>query len=253
MVHSRGDGGSFLAQEPLAEIATPDVVYIRTDVAVPVLQFKTETDVLLLGHVKARQPDTDRIRTWEVTGTAHGDLYTFVTGRDDAFGDPIFASVIEQDSIPGFITCDRPMNNGPHHYLFNRAVRALNDWVENGTPPPTSPLLELNDDQSDYLYDEVGNVLGGIRTPYVDAPSAVLLGDANTGGSFCRLFGSTRLFSAQEMVTRYTDQAGFVAAVTEATEDAVAKDFLLREDADAIIEWAPNQWNWQVDPAAGTP
>ena len=30
-------------------------------------------------------------------------------------------------------------------------------------------------------------------------------------------------------------------------------DFLLREDADAIIEWAPTQWLWQVEPPAETP
>ncbi|NND67895.1 MAG: hypothetical protein HKN19_09930 [Halioglobus sp.] len=247
MVHSRGDGSSSLSQEPQVAIATPNATRIRTDLDVPVMTFETETDVLGLGFAAARQPDTNTVRTWEVAGTAHGDYYTFVSGRDDAFGDPVFASVIEEPSILGFITCDRPMNNGPHHYVFNRAVRALNDWVGNGTLPPVSPQLELNDDQSDYLYDDLGNVRGGIRTPYVDAPSAILLGDENTGASFCRLFGSTRLFSAQEMVTLYTDQAGFVAAVTAATEDAVTRDFLLREDADAIIEWAPTQWDWQVD------
>ena len=247
MVHSRGDGASSLSQDPQVSIPTPNATRIREDIGVPVLTFETETDVLGLGFVAARQPDTDMIRTWEVAGTAHGDYYTFISGRDDAFGDPVFASVREERSILGFITCDRPMNNGPHHYVFNRAVRALNDWVENGTLPPVSPLLAFNDDLSDYLYDEVGNVLGGIRTPYVDAPSAVLLGDENTGDGFCRLFGSTRLFTAEEMVTRYVDQAGFVADVTAATEDAVAADFLLREDADAIIEWAPTQWDWQVE------
>ena len=250
MVHSRGDGASSLAQAPQESIRAPEATRIRTDVQVPVLTFETETDILGLGFVAARQPDTDKIRTWEVAGTAHGDYYTFVSGRNDAFGDPVFASVVEEPSILGFITCDRPMNNGPHHYVFNRAVRALNDWVETGTLPPTSPQLMLNDDQSDFLYDEFGNVLGGIRTAYVDAPSAVLRGDQNTGNPFCGLFGSTRLFRPEEMTALYGDRAAFVAAVTAATELAVAEDFLLREDADAIIQWAPNQWDQQVEPTA---
>jgi hypothetical protein len=139
-----------------------------------------------------------------------------------------------------------PMNNGPHHYIFNRAVRALNDWVADGTPPPTSPQLEINADGSDYVYDALGNALGGIRTPYVDAPSAILRGEPNTGDGFCRLFGTTSLFSADQMASLYTDEAGYVAAVTEATEAAVAADFLLREDADAIIAWAPEQWRAQT-------
>ena len=65
-------------------------------------------------------------------GTAHGDYYTFISGRDDTVGDPVFASVVEENSILGFINCEKPMNNGPQHYVFNAAVRALNAWVAGG-------------------------------------------------------------------------------------------------------------------------
>ena len=147
----------------------------------------------------------------------------------------------------GFISCERPINNGPHHYVFNAAVRALNDWVANGTLPPSSPRLEINDDGSDYVYDELGNALGGIRTPYVDAPSAVLRGEPNAGASFCFLFGTTSLFSAGQMAMLYVDEAGFVEAVSESTRAAVEAGFLLQEDADAIIAWAPFQWRSQTN------
>tara|TARA_R110001599_G_scaffold65838_2_gene185765 strand:+ start:13467 stop:15014 length:1548 start_codon:yes stop_codon:yes gene_type:complete len=246
MVHSRGDGSSPLSQAPQTGIPTPDAARIRTDLNVPVMTFETETDVLLLGYAAARQPDTDLIRTWEVPGTAHGDYYTFVSGRNDTVGDAVFASVVEERSVLGFINCDKPMNNGPQHYVFNTAVRSLNAWVAGGNPPPASPRLELNDDESDYRYDNLGNVLGGIRTPYVDAPSAVLRGEANLGNSFCFLFGTTALFRADQMASLYVDEAGFVAAVTEATDSAVEAGFLLREDADAIIAWAPQQWRSQA-------
>jgi hypothetical protein len=246
MIHSRGDGSSALAQEPQVAIPTPDATLIRTDLNVPVMTFETETDVLLRGYAAARQPDTDLIRTWEVPGTAHGDYYTFISGRDDTVGDPVFASVVEETSILGFINCEKPMNNGPQHYVFNAAVRALNAWAAGGKPPPSSPRLELNDDDSDYLYDDLGNILGGIRTPYVDAPSAVLRGEANSGDSFCFLFGTTSLFGAEQMASLYVDEAGFVAAVTEAANSAVAAGFLLQEDADAIITWAPQQWRGQT-------
>ena len=245
MIHSRGDSSSPLAQDPLVAVPTADAARIRTDLNVPVMTFETETDVLLLGYAAARQPDTDLIRTWEVPGTAHVDYYTSVSGAADTVGDPVYASVIEERSVLGFITCDKPMNNGPQHYVFNAAVRALNTWVAGGNPPSTSPRLELNDDESDYLYDNQGNVLGGIRTPYVDAPSAVLLGEANPGNSFCFLFGTTSLFSADQMASLYVDEAGFVAAVTEAANATVEAGFLLREDADAIIAWAPLQWRSQ--------
>jgi hypothetical protein len=246
MIHSRGGGSSALSQEPLANISAPEAPLVRTDLNVPVFTFATETDVVGLGFSNVRQPDTDMLRTWEVAGTAHGDIYTFVTGRDDTVGDPVFASVVEEPSILGAITCDSPINNGPHHYVFNSAVRALNAWVANGTLPAQSAQLELNSEGLDYLYDDLGNVRGGIRTPYVDAPSAILRGDENTGPSFCRLFGTTSLFSGEQMASLYVDEASYVQAVTDAANAAVTADFLLREDADAIIAWAPQQWRSQV-------
>lgn len=245
MIHSRGDGSAALSQEPQAIIPTPEATLVRTDLNIPVMTFETETDVVFLEYLRARQADTDLFRAWEVAGTAHGDYYTFLSGRDDDVGDPVFASVVEENSVLGFITCDKPMNNGPHHYVFNAAVRALNDWVTTGKAPPRSPQLTVNDDGSDYLYDDLGNALGGIRTPYVDAASAILRGEPNTGGSFCRLFGTTSLFSAAQMASLYVNEAGYVEAVTTATNAAVAAGFLLQEDADAIITWAPQQWRAQ--------
>jgi hypothetical protein len=100
----------------------------------------------------------------------------------------------------------------------------------------------VTDDQSDFLRDALGNVTGGIRTPYVDGASAILSGTGNSGGGFCPLFGTTSLFSAAEMATLYVDANGFTAAVTEAADAAVAAGFLLQVDADAIITWAPLQW-----------
>ena len=67
-----------------------------------------------------------------------------------------------------------------------------------------------------------------------------------TGSSFCGLFGTTVLFSADQLFSLYTDQQGYVDAVTTATEAAFDLGFLLREDADQIIEWAPQQWQIQT-------
>jgi hypothetical protein len=242
MVHSRGDGSSDLAQDPQVPISTPPNPRIRVDSNAPVMTFQTETDVTLLGYAGSRQDDGDMFRLWEVTGTAHADYYTIVSGREDAVGEPQYAAVVEEDSVLGILSCDRPMNSGPMHYVFNRAIRALDEWVNNGTAPPIAPRLDLNDDASEYLLDDLGNVTGGIRTPYVDAPSAILSGEGQSGESFCFLFGTSQLFSAAEMASLYIDQDGFVDAVSAATDAAVAADFLLQVDADAIISWAPQQW-----------
>jgi hypothetical protein len=245
IVHSRGGGSAPLAQEPLAGIPAPSAPIIRDDINVPVMTFQTETDVTELGFSEARQPDEGNVLLWEVAGTSHADYYTIVAGRLDSDGAARFAAVVESSSLPGFISCDLPFNSGPMHYVFNTALRDMDQWMRTGELPPNAPRLAL-DEQGGYQLDDSGNVVGGIRTPYVDAPTAVLSGVGNTGDGFCRLFGTTKLFAAEELATRYVDEAGYVNAVKDSAEAAVEAGFLLDEDAAVIIEWAPSQWQAQV-------
>ncbi len=246
IVHSRGGGAGPLSQPPQADLPAPDGLRIRTDINVPVITFQTETDVTGLNYVIARQDDGENFRLWEVAGTAHSDVYTIVNGRADADGGAQYAAVVEISELPGFISCNQPFNAGPMHYVFNKAIRDMDNWIRTGEAPPSAPRLDLNDDQSDYLKDDLGNSVGGIRTPYVDAPSAIFSGVGNTGDEFCFLLGSTFLFGADQMASLYVDAGGFTAAVTEAANAAVDAGFLLQIDAAAIIAWAPLQWGQQV-------
>ena len=246
MVHSRGDGSSPLSQEPETEIPTPESVLFREDLNVPVFNFQTETDVLLLGSINDRQPDSDRFRLWEVAGTAHGDYYSFIIGRQDTGVDPRFLLVEEANGIPGFLNCARPVNAGPMAWVFGAALRALDTWVRDGTAPPTGELLSVDDSGTAFLKDAQGNVLGGVRTPWVDAPVAVLSGEGQEGDRLCFLFGTTVLFDAAQMASLYVDQAGYEAAVADALDRALEGGFLLPEDAERIRAVAPLQWQSQV-------
>ena len=207
------------------------------------MNFQTETDVLELGAIAARQEDNARFRLWESAGTAHGDYYSFISGRADFGEGANFAVVVEVDAILGFIQCDKPMNAGPMAWLFNASLNALTAWVVDGTEPPEADRLAVNDDNSAFVFDELGNVTGGIRNPYVDAPAARLSGEANTGNGFCRLFGTTELFDAATMASLYVDKQGYIDAVAEATDEAVAAGFLLAPDAERIKAAAALQWD----------
>jgi hypothetical protein len=50
---------------------------LRTDLNVKVVKVNTENDVMLLGEAAARQPDSDRLRTWEVAGASHVNFQAF--------------------------------------------------------------------------------------------------------------------------------------------------------------------------------
>jgi hypothetical protein len=236
-VHSRGGGSAPLSQAPEPAIDAPEVVLFRDDVRVPVMLLQTETDLINLGYLPDRQPDGRLFRLWEVAGTSHADVYTLGVGFSDVGGDPVVAEVVEVSSpIPGIIDCDRPVNSGPQHFVVKAALHALERWVATGATPPRAPRLEVAGEE--FVLDEFGNVRGGIRTSYVDVPIATLSGLGQSGGGFCFIFGTTELFDEATLDELYPDHEAYVAAVDEATDRAVRARFVLRPDAELIVEAA---------------
>lgn len=245
-VHSRlgnlpdfGGASAPLSQSPQADITTPDVVTVRGDLHVPVMNLQTETDVFKLGAYSSRQPDSHFFRMWEVTGASHADLYTSLTGMADT-GDVASAEVTITHS-PGTILpdCPEPINTAPqHHFVANAALHALNQWLAEGILPASEPRLATNSAGDGFDYDGYGNVLGGVRSPYVDAPIAQMSGDNSSvqnASDICFLFGRTEMLDDATLRSLYPDHAAYVVAVTDAARDAVAKGTLLQEDADLII------------------
>jgi hypothetical protein len=243
LVHSRYRGSAQLAGPPQTVINTPEKVIIRTDLNVPVLNLQTETDVIGLGAITSRQPDSRKFRLWEVAGSSHSDYYVNVSGRADKGTEPEFALVVEETSVLGFINCEKPMNAGPTHWVVNAALSALQNWVLNGALPAQADRLYTQNDNARFRRDDFGNATGGIRTPYLDAPAALLSGDINEGERFCNLFGTTELFDAATMASLYVDKTGYVEAVSKATDDAISKGFLLVIDGERIKAAAPLQWD----------
>jgi hypothetical protein len=242
-LQNRGDGSSDLSEGTEGAVPAPDVVILRTDLNAPVINVQSETDVLGLNSVAARQTDDKRFRLWEVAGTSHNDEYTFVSGRTDDGTDPRFALVVEQTSILGFQECDLPMNSGHLVWPVNAAMRALDTWARNDEAPTSVDRLKVTTDGSAFELDENGNALGGLRSPYVEAPAAVLSGLGQNSKVFCGLFGTTELFDRSAMISLYGDQQGYIAAVDEAAQRAIDNGVLLTEDALRILEAAPLQWD----------
>jgi hypothetical protein len=118
------------------------------------------------------------------------------------------------------------------------AFRALERWVGGGPAPRRAPRLVVEGDPPGFVLDEHGNALGGIRTSYVDAPTATLSGLGQSGSSFCFIFGTTVPLPAATLRALYPSNAEYVARVAEANDRAVRGGFLLREDADLIEAWA---------------
>ncbi|GAA3160347.1 hypothetical protein GCM10020001_100630 [Nonomuraea salmonea] len=74
-----------------------------------------------------------------------------------------------------------------------------------------------------------------MRTPWMDAPTAVLTGISPNDGLIERLFGETVPFDAATLETLYPGGAAdYLEAFGAATDAAVAAGFLLPADADEI-------------------
>jgi len=213
-------------------------VLIRADLNVPVMVVQSETDLLTLGFIDARQEDTEKFRLWEVAGTSHIDPYSFLEALNDMGTDPGFAVVTEKN-----FGCDYPVNSGVYQWVFSAALSSMADWVSNAIPPPNADRLSITSDNSSLVYDTRGNALGGVRTPYVDSPAAILSGLEQTGPGKCDLWGRTELFDSALMASLYVDKDGYIRAVSDAADDAVAKGFLLPVDAERTKAAASLQWD----------
>ena len=228
LIHSRGPNGTALSSAP-GTAAMPKVVHIRSDLGVPVLQLETETDLFGLGFYPARQPDTRRLRTWEMAGTSHADQSTLDYGiASGAVWSP-------GEQAPDFQALCGTINDGPQGYIERKAIAALDTWVRGGPPPATSPAFVIGAGPA-IARDARGNALGGIRTPAVDVPVSSLTGVANPQASvICSLFGQTTPFTAATLAQLYPTHADYVAQVTADARSAQARGFLLPADVALIV------------------
>lgn len=225
-VHSRGASG--LPLTPPGESGDMDIagsiaagpMRIRTDLDVPVFMFLAESDVEgVLSFADARQDDTDRIRTWEVAGTAHVDQ--FMLG-----------------AVADLAACEPAMNNGPHSLVARAALRSLVTWITDGTPPPTAEPLEL-DDGGRAVRDDLGIARGGIRTPLVDVPVDALRGDAADGASvICLLAGRTIPLDDEVLTELHGDADTYLDAYEAATDTVIDEGFVLDDDRDELLDAA---------------
>ncbi len=238
LIHSRRTAAAPLSQAPQPTIKAPYPSFIRTDIPQPVIGFEAEGDVAGREGRQAAPPNPDgaNFRLWEVPGNAHFDVYGVIKGPDDRGDDPTVAEVIEFSSAvaTGLIECESPINDGPGHWVIKAALRALDRWIRSGEPAPVAERLVRRDDGSDVERDELGNAIGGIRTPYVDAPVATFTGGGQEGSSFCGAFGTTTLFDAATLAALYPSRQDYIDAIDASTDSAVAKGFILPEDGELI-------------------
>jgi hypothetical protein len=249
LIHSRFGSaapldGTSLLDESGAFHAVP--VPFRADLRVPVLTVITETDLLgarLLGYRHARVPDTEHLRVWEIPGSAHADNYTIRVGFIDngtAPLDQIAAAYAPTDDLMGQ-KLPHFINFAPqHHYVLQAAIAQLHTWVRTGRPAPSAPRIELTDnDPVETVLDSNGLAVGGLRTPWVDVPTARTSGASAGDNVLLAIFGSGEPLDAETLAALYPGGgAEYLQRFTVALDQAIAGGFLLAADRTEILELA---------------
>jgi hypothetical protein len=213
---------------------------IRHDPGIPVFRLWNENDLLItfptvLNKFAVRQPDTDRLRTWEIAGTSHSDwqFYLAATGH---------LTARELGPQPPDARCDLPSRSRvPTHYVLNAAYDHLARWAMHGVQPPAAPRIEAEGSPLQMRRDPHGNALGGIRLAEVAVPTALESGQ-NSGQAplavTCALRGAHVPFGDDTLSALYPSHQAYVSAVRQVTERNVKSGYILAVDGRETVEKA---------------
>lgn len=236
----------------------------------PVIHVVTESELNYRGYegqrpFLMRRPDsdsrTDKYRLWEVPGSTHGNLAVDATGSVAfvaGFGLPFVLGMDPQDAAPvgtgavganGLLDvhmnadlspCDRlDMNPYPLSFVQNAALGSLERWIDTGRPAPRAARMQVRnvDTMPDPVLDQVGNALGGVRTPYLEVPDRRYVA-YGTGPGFCSLDGHSDALESAALRARYGSGRRYLAAFTLSAARTVAAGFWLPADAVSAVRQA---------------
>ncbi len=228
-------GGAFVGVVPINQCeAIPALTDPRlqfSNVGVPIIHVMSQSDYLR--GITARRPDSDvpsdAYRQYEMAGAGHatpGELNFAAAPADIIKGGR---------AVPPMDCNEGPRSRFPSSIFFDSTLRNLDQWVrKNIAPPHGSPIVVENGAP---VVDRWGNVVGGLRSPYLDVPTSTWYG-SSTGPSFCVIAGHEVPFSKSLLKQIYPSHADYVKAVIKDTKALVQQGFITNYDGQRLIREA---------------
>ncbi len=186
-----------------------------------------------LGFVPLRRADSDtpadRYRHYDLAGAGHAT-------PDELYFAARPADIIKGKQTPPPVDCNEgPRSRFPSAVPFDAILHNLEAWTETGIAPPPSQLIEVKAGAP--VLDAVGNVTGGVRTPYLDVPTSIWAGNS-TGPSFCRIAGHETPLDKAKLKALYPTHDVYVKAVQADTDKLVKARLIVAADGARIVEEA---------------
>ena len=221
-------------------IAPDDPRRAFKNIGVPVIFLLSQNYVARFVPIRREDSDApgDQYRLYEVPGASHLDKWTFLNlaplkdreavGAAATGGIWPFEYTCEpQEPLPDYF---------PENYFFSAMLFNLDQWVRNGVAPPRGDRIAIKNagtPDAAVATDAHGNALGGIRSPYVDAPAATFV-EQMTGAGACNQIGYWVPFSYRKMEALYGGAAKYEAKMLAGVDKLVQQRWLLKEDAEKL-------------------
>ncbi len=232
--------------------AATDPRTILRNVSVPVMRIiPGETDVLNTFARRREDSDApgDRYRHYELAGAPHVDreMFRHFPSREEqtAVGTPPYLSF-----WPFLNVCDVEgdlLEIPIQIYAGDAAFANMDRWVKDGVAPPKASRISVENGgtpQARVVKDQHGNAIGGVRSPYLDAPNATYYvsrpGAQLAPGVRCEEIGYKTPFSWAKMAALYGSPKGYISKVNDSVDRLVKDRWLTESDGRKIkAEAAP--------------
>jgi hypothetical protein len=192
-------------------------------VGVPVIEVQPQSDVegfnveqfVNPGSASVRREDsdvpTDRFRLYEIPGAPHAAKIAGCDGNGSSFPTSAFV-------------------RAALHHLFR--------WAEHDITPPAAPRIRVTTAAARVVtavVDRFGNALGGVPTPFLEAPIA-RYEVHSTPGPLCKLAGREVPLPREVLVGRYGDLHTYLQEFTISLDATIRAGFLLHDDRAWILQ-----------------
>jgi len=198
----------------------------------PVIELTSEMEAIT--NVNPQRPESDAAkgghRLYQLGGVSHRD--SGVDDQTDTSHDQLEAR--HHPGVEPEVACTVGFTDVPMRDVAQAALVNLDRWVETGKAPPRAAPMAVQADGKDYVRDQFGNPVGGIRLAQLDVP-LVRYGPAPKelcGGKEPRRKLSRLPLAEGQLKAAYPGgKADFLAKFTARLNETVRAGWLLPQDA----------------------
>jgi hypothetical protein len=141
------------------------------------------------------------------------------------------------------LSCDWPAGATPSAFrqtdIWEMAFDDLVRWIVKGVVPPHASRIRLEADGRTVRRDAYANAVGGVRSVFVDVPTASIMPTSLAPGGIvvnpCAYVGYQLDFGPAQLKHLYPTHRAYVHQVKKDTGKLVRERFLLRDSARNLV------------------